>query len=186
MEAFSSYFGLAVSICSAIATFVFWVLKASRERPNLKTYLAEPQIGGWAQSSYGDSIKLAFEAKTVVANYSTMPNAVLGAQAAVLMRDGSWRTAETRIDAKTPMPFNLAPLTTVKLDLSFTVTVPSVPEGDTCRNTQETFALYRDLCFALPLQVKVALTTLGEKQFADELRAGAAVSAAQPALRKAA
>jgi hypothetical protein len=186
MEAFSSYFSLGVSICTAVTTFALWVLKANRELPRLKVYAADPQIGGWAQSSCGDPIRLAFEVKTVVANYSTLPNAVLGVHASVLMRDGSWRDAEARIDAKTPMPLNLAPLQTVKLDLSFVLAVPAVSAGEACRNTHETYALYRDRFLTQPLQVRVALTTLGEKQFADVLRAGGSAGTAPPLAKKAA
>src|SRR5262249_46645517 len=145
----------------------------------------EAQIGGWAQSSCGDPIKLSFDVKTVVANYSTLPNAVLRAQAAVLLRDGSWHAGETRLDAKTPMPFNLAPLQTVRLDLSFAVPLPAVAEGDACKNTHETYALYRDLFLAQPLQVKVVLTTLGEKQFTDVLQSSVPTTA-QHAAKKAA
>src|SRR5262245_13120300 len=139
MESFSSYFSLAVSIGTAITTVLFWVLKANRERPRLKTYSADTDIRGWAQSSCGDPIKLSFDVKTVVANYSTLPNAILGAHAAVLMKDGSWHPADAKIDAKTPLPLNFAPLQTVKLDLSLILSLPAVSEGDACKNTNETY-----------------------------------------------
>jgi hypothetical protein len=124
--------------------------------------------------------------KTVVANYSALPNAVLGVQASVLMRDGSWRAAEARIDPRTPLPLNLAPLQTVKLDLSLALPLPAVPEGEGCRTTQETYALYRDLFLAQPLRVRVALTTLGENRFADVLRSAGPAGTAPPAEKKAA
>ena len=50
------------------------------------------------------------------------------------------------------------------------VMVPAVPEGQACKNTHETYALYRDRFVAQPLQVKVELKTLGEKLFANLLR----------------
>jgi hypothetical protein len=170
MESLSSYFSLGVSICTAVLTFFFWILKAKQERPHLQIYPADPQFGGYAQSSCSDPIKLSFEVKTIVANYSALPNAVLGVQAAVKMRDGSWRAAETRSDPKTPLPLNLAPLQTVKLELAVAVLVSALPEGQECKNTHETFRLYRDRFVAEPLEVKVALTTLGEKLFANVLR----------------
>ena len=170
METLSSYFSLGMSFCTAVATFFFWIVKAKREQPRLKIYPADPQFGGYAQSSCSDPIKLSFEVKTVVANFSTLPNAVLGVQAAVKMIDGSWRAAETRIDAKTPLPLNMGSLQTVKLDLSLAVMVPAVPEGQACKNTHETYALYRDRFVAQPLQVKVELKTLGERLFANVLR----------------
>jgi hypothetical protein len=170
METLSSYFSLGVSICTAAATFFFWIVKARREWANLKIYPADPQFGGYAQSSCTDPIKLTFEVKTVVANYSSLPNAVLGVQAHVQMSDGSWREAEARLDDRTPLPLNIASLQTVKLNLTVAVTVPAVPEGEACRNTHETFAIYRDRFIAQPLQMKVGLRTLGKKMFADVLQ----------------
>jgi hypothetical protein len=170
MDMFSSYFSLGVSICTAAATFFFWIVRVNRERPYLRIYPVEPQFGGYAQSSCSDPIKLTFDVKTIVANHSTLPNALLGVGAMIKMSDGSWREAETRIDAKTPLPLNIASLQTVKLELSLAVAVPAVPEGQACKNTHETFALYRDRFVAQPLQVKVGLKTLGEKLFANTLQ----------------
>jgi hypothetical protein len=169
MEALSSYFGLGVSICTALATFYFWIVKYRQEKPWLKIYQAEPQLAGHAQSASSDPIKLVFDLKTVVANYSSLPNAVLGAQSWIRMQDGSWREAETRFDPRTQLPLNLASLHTVRLDLSATIGVSAVPEGDACKNTNEAFVLYRDRYVSQPLEVKVALQTLGEKLFADVL-----------------
>ncbi len=170
MDMLSSYFSLGVSLCTAAVTFFFWIVKARREQPQLRIYPTDSPIGGYAQSSCTDPIKLTFDVKTIVANYSTLPNAVLGAQATIKMTDGTWREAETRIDPKTPLPLNIASLQTVKLDLSLAVTVPAVPEGQACKNTHETYALYRDRFVAQPLQVKVGLKTLGGKLFADVLQ----------------
>jgi hypothetical protein len=170
MEMLSSYFSLGMSICTAAATFFFWIVRAKQERPRLRIYPADPHFGGYAQSSCSDPIKLTFDVKTIVANFSTLPNSVLGVHARVKMIDGSWRDAETRADAKTALPLNIGSLQTVKLELSLAVVVPAVPEGQACKNTHETYALYRDRFVAQPLQVKVELKTLGERLFANVLR----------------
>jgi hypothetical protein len=169
MEALSSHFSLGVSICTALATFYFWVVKYKQEQPRLKIYKADAQIGGYAQSSCGETIKLVFDVKAVVANYSALPNALLGVQSWVKMRDGSWKEAEARLDPKTALPLNIPSLQTVRLDVTLTVGVAAVPEGDACRNTNETFALYRERFVSQPLEVKVGLKTLGERLFADVL-----------------
>ena len=57
----------------------------------------------------------------------------------------------------------------MRLDLSLTIAVPSLPEGQACKNTHETFALYRNRFVAQPLEVNVRLMTLGEKMFANVL-----------------
>jgi hypothetical protein len=172
MEALSSHVSFGVSLITALFTFYYWIVKARKEQPRLKLYPADPQFGGHAQSSCSDPVKLVFEVKSVVANYSTLPNALLGVQSWVKMRDGSWQEAETRLDPKTPLPLNVPPLQTVRLDLALTIAVPAVPEGEACRNTQETFALYRERCVSQPLEAKVALKTLGEKLFANVLTSG--------------
>ena len=169
MDAFAGHVSFAVSILTALATCYFWLVKARQEKPHLRIYQAEGQVPGHAQSSCSDPIKLTFEAKSVVANYSSLPNAVLGVNTWVKMRDGSWQEAETRLDPKTPLPLNIPPLQTVRLDLGLTIAVSALPEGQGCKNTHETFALYRDRCLWHPLEVKVALNTLGEKLFADVL-----------------
>jgi hypothetical protein len=169
MEGINGHVSFVVSIISALITFYFWIVKAKQERPHLKIYKADPQLGGYAHSSCDNPVKLTFEVHSVVANYSTRPNAMLGTKAWVRMKDGTWKDGETRLDPKTPLPLNVAPLQTVKLDLTVSITVPAVPEGDACRNTHETFALYRERYVAQPVEVKVAVETLGEKLFADVL-----------------
>ena len=169
LEGLSGHVSIGVSLISALITFYFWIVKSKQERPHLKIYKADPQLGGYAHSSCDDPVKLIFEVRSVVANYSTRPNALLGTRAWVKMRDGKWQEGETRLDPKTPIPLNVAPLQTVRLDLTVTVAVPAIPEGQACRNTNETFALYRERCVAQPVEVKVGVNTLGEKLFADVL-----------------
>jgi hypothetical protein len=169
VETLSSQLSFGVSIVTALATFYFWAVKAKQERPRLKLYKAETPFGGHAQSSCGDPVKLVFEVKSIVANFSSLPNALLGVQSCVKMRNGSWQAAETRLDPKTPLPVNLAPMQTFRLDLALTLAVPAIPEGHDCKNTHETFAVYRDRYVAQPLEVKVAVKTLGEKRFTNVL-----------------
>ena len=83
MESLPMILSFSVSImCSAVFTFYFWITKARMERPYLKAYAVEPHVSGHAFSSHGDPIKLIFEPKLIVANYSSMPNALLGVRLA--------------------------------------------------------------------------------------------------------
>jgi hypothetical protein len=170
MEAFSSYFSFAVSVCSALFTFYFWIVKARQERPSLKCYAVDPQLSGYAFSSSGDPIKLIFEPKLILANYSSLPNAVLGATVWMRHRDDGWLPTRAVIDAATPLPLNLAPMQTTRLGLRLTIEVPPVAEGDRCRNTHETFALYRNLMLPERLELRVELTSLGGCVFTSSLR----------------
>lgn len=172
MDGLTSVLSFGVSMTTAMVTFYFWIVKARREQPWLKIYQADPQVSGHAQSSCGDPVKLVFEVKSVVANYSSLPNALLAVGAAVKLRDGTWLDAEARLDPRTPLPLNMAPMQTVRLDLIVTVALPAIPEGEGCKNTHETFALYRQRYLTQPLETRVTLKTLGERLFADLLTLG--------------
>jgi hypothetical protein len=171
MEQIAGIFGFMMSIFSAAISCYFWLVRARQERPRLEVCKAEPRFGGYANSSCGDPIKLTFEVKVIVANYSTLPNALLGLTSWVKTCEGAWLEAVTTPDPKTPLPLNVPPLQTVRLNLTSTVALPVVPEGDACRNTNETFVLYRDRYLAQPIEVKVELSALGNKPFTGVLAA---------------
>jgi hypothetical protein len=170
MEALPMSLSFSVSMCSAVFTFYFWIMKARMERQKLKTYAAEPHVGGHAFSSHGDTIKLIFEPKLIVANYSSLPNALLGVRAWLATREGGWILAKATLDASTPLPINISPMQTVPLNLTATVDLPAIPEGEECRNTNATFRLYRERCFPQDLEIKLELTALCEKRFKQVVR----------------
>jgi hypothetical protein len=170
MEGISSYLSFAVSLSSALATFYFWVVKARMERPRLTCYAAEPHLGGHAVSSCSDPVTLAFEPKVIIANYSTLPNAVLGATVWVRHRDNGWLPTRAMIEGATALPLNLAPMQTTRLNLRVTIELPAIPQGEKCRNTNETFALYRATMLPDQLEVRVELTGLCSRVFASTLQ----------------
>jgi hypothetical protein len=167
MDSFSSIFSFSVSMCSALFTFYFWIVKARMERPNLKVYSAEPNISGHAFSSCGDPIKLIFTPRTILANYSSLPNAVLGVRLWLKNCEGAWLPMTTTLDKDSPLPINVAPMETVRLNLTATVELPAVPEGGRCRNTGETFSLYCDRFLPAAPEMKLELIGLGEKRFME-------------------
>jgi hypothetical protein len=169
MEHLAGMIAFALSVGSAVVSGYLFLVKSQQERPQLRVFKAEPKIGGYAVSSSTDPVKLVFEVKAIVANYSSLPNALLGLRAWVKTREGTWREAEAVADPKTPLPLNLAPLQTVRLNLTATVAFPAVPSGEACRNTNETFVLYRDHYIAQPVEVKVELGALGDKPFTEVL-----------------
>src|ERR1700722_17998707 len=121
MEQIAGIFGFVMSIFSAAISCYFWLVRARQERPRLEVCKAEPRFGGYANSSCGDPIKLTFEVKVIVANYSTLPNALLGLNSWVKTREGAWLEAVTIPDPKTPLPLNVSPLQTVRLNLTSTI-----------------------------------------------------------------
>jgi hypothetical protein len=169
MEGISSYLSFAVSLSSALFTFYFWIVKSRMERPRLECYPVEPDLSGHAATSSGDPIKLSFEPKIIVANYSSLPNAVLGATVWVRDRDCCWLPTHAMIDASTPLPLNLAPMQTTRLNLRVTIEVPAIPQGEKCRNTNETFALYRGTALPDNLEMRIELTGLCRRVFTSSL-----------------
>jgi hypothetical protein len=169
MEGIFGLVSFGISLCTTLATLYFWIVRSNQERPRLKVYKAEPAFGGYAPSSCGETIKLILEIKAIVANCSALPNSLIGVRTWVKMRDGSWKEADTAVDPKNPLPMNLPSRQTVRLNLSATVAVPAIPEGDACKNTHETYALYRERCLPASPEVKVELNALEEQRFREVL-----------------
>jgi hypothetical protein len=169
MDGYTGIVSFVLSSITALATFYLWAVKARQEQPRLRVCKAEPRFGGYSPSSCGDPVRLVFEVKAVVANYSSLPNALLGVRTWLRLRDGSWREAEARIDERTALPLNLPAMQTSRLNLTATLAVPALAQGQSCRNTHETFALYSGHYLAQPVAVKLELTALGDRAFTDVL-----------------
>jgi hypothetical protein len=172
METVLKVVSLIGSGFATASTLYFWLVRANRERPQLKTYLASPLDASFLAGAAGlpDTMRSQFYVKAVVANYSTLPNAVLGVRAWLKARDGSWQPAATVFPEKDQVPCNLAPLQTAPLQLTATITVPA-PAEDTPRPASQREAAFRSV--AQPVELKVELRGLGDKVFTDVLSAAA-------------
>ena len=156
------------SAIATLSTLYFWLVRVNRERPQLKIHLAGPMAADTLAAAAGappGTARSLFSVKAVVANYSALPNAVLGVRAWVKTREGNWAPAVTSVDDKTQPPFNLPPLHTVPLTLTATVTVPERPESAP-RLSRREIALQS---VAEPVQVKLELTALNERRFTETL-----------------
>jgi hypothetical protein len=103
-----------------VSTFFFWVMRAGKERPNLRAYLTQWQ---WTDVDYARDegrINNVYALRLVIANYSSLPNAVLGVDSEVLLPDGSWAPCRTIVadDGDKPtLPVNLSPMTTAPVEI---------------------------------------------------------------------
>jgi len=118
---------VAGSSFSTIATGYFWLVRNRRERPHLRPHLADREMflsnGGADQRGVG--LKLGL----IVANYSLLPNALLGVNLAAATRAGGWLAVENvAFDKQTPLPFNLPSMQTVMLRLNGYLHFPTRPE----------------------------------------------------------
>lgn len=164
---------LGGSATALISTFYFWLVRANRERPQLQPYLVHEIEGTWptiVRDSYcrvpeGHVLSRYF-VRLAVANYSSLPNAVLRAKASIKMRDGSWKPADTRVGEGHSLPANVAPMTTAPLDLRLEIVVPGSLEGTgTAERNANAFS-----CIANPAEIRVELIALGEKKFRADLK----------------
>src|ERR1700733_2452003 len=106
MEAWIPYVGLVGSVFSTVLTVYFWLVKASRERPNLQAFAADRELflGNQTAGKRQIGVKLG----VVIANYSTLPNAILGVAVAVKLKDQTWLPLEdVTFDKQTPLPCNV-------------------------------------------------------------------------------
>lgn len=123
---------IALSVGTALVTVYFWLVRANRERPNLKTHLVAPFDTFFDSSARAYRLrnfeKWPFKgtpwdqpdhncffyyimARAVVANLSLEPNTVTGVRAFIKARDGSWQPLHTAFlacppDAAPPIDFD--------------------------------------------------------------------------------
>jgi hypothetical protein len=165
MDELIKYASLAGSVFATLSTFYFWFVRANAERPNLKAHRIAPLDG--AQLAGGpDTMRSQFYLKAVVANYSSLPNTVLGVRAWVKGQDGAWKDATVSLDEKSQLPLNLPPLHTVPLGLTITITVPD-PGPDAPRPASRREAAF--LSVSQPVEIRLELRGLGLKRFTEVL-----------------
>src|SRR5262245_3219762 len=107
MESFMSMFGFLGSIFSTLATAYFWLVRMRQERPRLRPYLADHEL--FLGLSRDNVRQVGVKLGVVVANYSILPNAILGAKLSVRTRVGWQEVGNVSFDKATPQPFNLPP-----------------------------------------------------------------------------
>jgi len=157
-----------LSVVAAGSTFYFWLVKNSAERARLRSYLvvapAEPAHLGWTRDVDQGPLYLAY-LRLAVANYSALPNALLACRFTVKGKDGSWLPLQLRPRwnnlASFELPLNLPAMQTVPLD-----TWLQLKPG---AGAEEGNGFLRYV--ASPVQFRIELTCLGEKQFTDVLSA---------------
>lgn len=167
---------LAGSIFSTACTTYFWFVKVRRERPLLKSHLADREF--FLGNGGGDTRQIGVKLGIVVANCSLLPNALLGAQAAVRGRGNQWHDLPSvTFDKQTPLPFNIPTMQTILLRLNGTLTLPALPhleEGTASKILQS----YMQHYFADPRVIRIRLHALSGWQASQELSVTAVPAAA--------
>jgi hypothetical protein len=158
MDSFMSMFGFCGSIFSTLATGYFWMVRMRQERPCLKPYFADKEffLGVSRDGVRQVGVKLG----VIVANYSVLPNAILGARLWLRTHDGWQELGNVAFDKQTAQPFNLPPLTTVLLRLTGTL---SFPYQDALEQGNQTLGNYARHFLSQPREFKIELRRLHDR-----------------------
>jgi len=165
MESMMSLVSLGGSTASFFATFYFWLVKANRERPNLQPHVLDREF--FLGNSNPDSRQIGFKVGLVIANNSTLPNAVLGAKASLRGTKGQWvEVGYLSIDKQTSLPLNVPPMTTVLLRLLGHLTFPYAADLE---DGNKAVGNYLRKHIAEPRKLRVELHSLNDRRDAFEL-----------------
>jgi hypothetical protein len=153
------------SALTALWTAYFWLVRVKRERPDLRPYLADQEM--FLAHSTGDHRHVGVKLGLIVANYSALPNALLGVRLWLRQRDRGWLEVENvTFDAKTPLPFNVPAMQTVLVRVAGRVAFPTEEEFE---GTPEALASYLERDLAGRREIGVELRGLGEYVATAEL-----------------
>src|SRR5436309_15652990 len=104
---------LVGSAFATLSSLYLWLVRFRGERPNLTVHLAGPVGADTLAAAAGappGTARALFSVRAVVANDSTLPNAVIGVKAWVKGAGGRWLPATLSLDEKTQPPFNVSPM----------------------------------------------------------------------------
>jgi hypothetical protein len=110
--------------------------------------------------STGDQRHVGVKLGLIVANYSSLPNALLGLRLWMRQRDRGWLEVESvSFDAKTPLPFNVPAMQTVLVRVAGRMAFATV---DDFEGTPAALASYLDQYLAGKRMIGVELKGLGD------------------------
>jgi hypothetical protein len=155
MESYISYIGFAGSAVSMLTTLYFWLVRMRHERPCLKPYLADKEF--FLGLGRDDVRQIGMKVGIIVANYSVLPNAILGTRLWIRLQDGWQEVGHLAFDKQTPQPFNIPPLQTVLLRLTGTMSFPCL---NALEEGSKTLANYLGRFLSQPLEIKLELQHL--------------------------
>jgi hypothetical protein len=154
---------MAGSAFSTAATAYFWLVRARREKPQLKSYLVNRELFYGLQRPPDRHIGLKLG--IVVANYSLLPNALLSINLWFKRRDDTWHPVHNpTFDKQTPLPFNVPSMQTVMLWVNGTLAFPiddKLEEGG--------LPGYVDHYLTDPREIKVQLRGLSGRLYTEVL-----------------
>ncbi len=159
---------LSGSVLATGITLFFWLVKARREKPLLRSYAVGSLDAAQAPSAKDGHVRNTFFYRGVVANYSTLPNAVIGVRVRVKMRSGEWVEAQVSAEKEQQLPLNVSPLQTAPLVLQVGLESTGSLSGSTTIDRRDNALA----ALSSPPQFDVELTALGRRAFRDIVTVG--------------
>ena len=138
---------------TAAATAYMWLTRFRRERPNLQLYPATAQTGIEIGVLRGETRYLHMKLGAVIDVAVDLRN-----------RDGSWQ------DIKSPrvtvgLPLNINPMTTGLVTLEWTQALPAHEPAEANNGPGAIIAGYLDHLYTNPAAVRIAVLSLGDREF---------------------
>ncbi|MFO0865724.1 MAG: hypothetical protein U0744_13915 [Gemmataceae bacterium] len=165
MESLMSIVSLGGSAASFLATFYFWLIRANRERPRLRPYILDREF--FLGNSTIEIRQIGVKVGLIIANYSTLPNALVGSKASLRGPSGQWvELGQFAFDKQTPLPLNLPPMTTVLLRVAGNLTFPCAADLE---EGNKTAGNYLRKHLGEPRALRIELRSLNDRTDTFEL-----------------
>jgi len=150
---------LAGSIFSTTCTGYFWFVKVRKEQPHLVSFLHDHEL--FLGNGRGDTRSIGLNVQIIVANNSSLPNAILGVKLSVKLKTGDWQPVTgVGCDKSAPLPLNISPLQTTLLRLTGRLSFASIEE---CENQRCIESAYSQHHLAQPVEFLAELHTLDDR-----------------------
>jgi hypothetical protein len=167
MDAMSMW-SMAGSAFSTVTTGYFWLIRNRRERPNLRPHIADRDF--YLGSGGAEARQIGLKLGLIVANYSLLPNALLGVSGAVHRSDSTWQPLQRlSFDAATPLPFNVPSMQTVLLRVNGYLTFQTL---ENLENGSKTLSAYLEHYLTEPKRFQIELRSLNNVRQVHVVTAG--------------
>ncbi|WP_372370549.1 hypothetical protein [Candidatus Uabimicrobium sp. HlEnr_7] len=126
---------LSGSIVAAILSMFIFFRTSNKERPRVlirQTSKVVPAQDVWKT---GDVFRNYFETSFIIANQSSLPNALLGVKSFFHI-DGKWVEDDIMTSEKTSLPQNIQPLCTIPFEISAVKWIKGEPGKDNAERAQ--------------------------------------------------
>ncbi len=162
---------------SAIATAItayFWLVRSRREAPDLRFYMVAPLDGNQSGGREGNRLDCHVLARSVVANYSMLPDTLIAIRVWLLLATGEWVEARLAGGERSPFPVNLAAMHSALVNLEMTFTGSGDLTGSSSVSRRDASLAH----LSTPARIRVEMQGLSNTPHVVEVTAQRPTSAA--------